>query len=1243
MILEDFRGTERFEIRSHLGGGGFGVVYRAFDRERKLDVALKTLAQVSADSVHRLKREFRSLAGITHPNLVVLYDFCLGGGQWFYTMELVEGTDFLAWVRGGNEPTLAETRQLDPLKTARREQPVRADRASITPRWRHDEGRLRSTLIQVARGVYALHEKRTLHGDLKPANVLVTPGGRAVILDFGLATSLTPDELYDTVELDSCCGTPAYMAPEQVAGHPATEASDWYSVGVMLYEALTGWLPFRGTTSEVLAQKRRGAAQSPGCFVSNIPAGLESLCVDLLARSPQDRPTGVEVLRRLEGVQGEAGTVLTSTQNPAPGFVGRQPELQVLREAFEVVRSGRPVQVHVHGISGIGKTALVRCFLAGLREDNDCVVLAGRCYECESVPYKMFDSLLDGLVRYLRQLTRAEAASLMPRDVRVLARLFPALLRVDAVAASPPRDLETGDLHELRRRAFAALKELFGRMTDRRALVLFIDDLQWGDNDSTRLLSYLLSPPDPPKLLLVASYRSEEVESNPVLQAVLETDGIRSIEAERREIAVSALSESEARELALDLLGFRDADALSRAETIAREAQGSPFFVRELVEYVKAGLSQRGVQLNQMLSHRISLLPEDARQLLAVIAVAGHPVAQGLAAETAELDGKAERALSVLRSVNLVRSGGRHLNDPVETFHDRIRETVVGHLAPEALQQIHQRLAASLETSAHPDPEALTVHWEGAKKPDHAAKYAAIAAARAAEALAFDRAAELFRFSLQRSPDDDPKRRTLQTQLADALANAGRAPEAAEAYLSAAAGASWSDEFELKRRAAEQLLISGHSDHGRQVAGSVLKAVGLKLPATPRRAFMSLLFQRAKIRLRGVRFREREPSQIPYDTLRRVDTCWSMGIGLSMVDTTIGAIFASRYLLLSLASGEPRRTARALAFEGTHRASIRVQSTGAMELIRTAEALAQRIDDPHVYGFATLMGGIAAYFKGNYRRALEACDRAGAIFRDSCKGATWELATANTYATYSLFNLGEWAELSERVPLLLDAAHRRNNEYAASLLRVPFGMVAWLARGDIDGARREAENAIKKCSSSTFQLQHAMHFLAMEQIEQYAGDGRAAWKRVEETWPALRRSLLLKIGSVRLLALQLRANSALLARSGSAIPRVAIRDAARIGRMKTGGAKPVAQLIQAAVLVKRGDTEAAVALLKTAATGFDDGEMAIHAAATRHRLGELVGGEEGRRMVDTARAVMLAQSVNSPARVTAMLVPGLAD
>jgi hypothetical protein len=363
-----------------------------------------------------------------------------------------------------------------------------------------------------------------------------------------------------------------------------------------------------------------------------------------------------------------------------------------------------------------------------------------------------------------------------------------------------------------------------------------------------------------------------------------------------------------------------------------------------------------------------------------------------------------------------------------------------------------------------------------------------------------------------------------------------------------------------------------------------------------------------------------------------------------MVDSTIGAIFTARYLLLSLESGEPRRTACALAFEGTHRASIRVLSRRARQLIQTAEALAHRMHDPHALGFVTLMQGITAYFRGSWRQALEASDRAGAIFCDSCKGATWELATANAYATYALFHLGAWAELSERVSTLVDAACRRNNDYAAALLRVPFGMIAWLARGDIDGARAEADNAIRNCSSSSFQLQRALHFCAIEQIDQYAGDGPAAWHRAQEIWPALRRSLLLNIEPVCLLALQVRANAALLAKpSTPSILRIAMRDVRRIYRMKETGARPVGELIHAAVLVRRGKMEAGLALLRKAAAGFDEADMAIHAAAARHRLGELLGGAEGQGMVDAAAALMRTQRIKDPSRVTAMLVPGRSD
>src|SRR5688572_3104990 len=265
----EFLGTERYRIRRRLGSGGMGVVYEALDVQTDKLVALKTLTRAEASHISRFKNEFRSLADVSHPNLVALYEFMADGQYWFFTMELVQGVNFLEYVRPGYQAkrgqssrtaTLrktsegastellsdyeAETRELDSVTDPDLDEhsPETFPARSLLNS-RLDLHRLRVAIRQLAEGLNGLHETGKLHRDIKPSNVLVTKEGRVVILDFGLVAEVEGQDLHDSVSL---AGTPDYMSPEQGAQVPISRASDWYSVGVILYQALTGRLPFAG-------------------------------------------------------------------------------------------------------------------------------------------------------------------------------------------------------------------------------------------------------------------------------------------------------------------------------------------------------------------------------------------------------------------------------------------------------------------------------------------------------------------------------------------------------------------------------------------------------------------------------------------------------------------------------------------------------------------------------------------------------------------------------------------------------------------------------------------------------------------------------------------------------------------------------------------------------------------------------------------------------------------------------------
>jgi hypothetical protein len=371
------------------------------------------------------------------------------------------------------------------------------------------------------RACIACTKSAKLHRDLKPSNVLVTEEERVVILDFGLVEDVEP-ELRDTLLV----GTPDYMSPEQGAQQQISRASDWYSVGVMLYEALCGRLPFAGKFFEVMLRKQTRRPIQPIEINPTVPRDLNELCMKLLRRNPGNRPTGREVIRALSGGRKPMIVPRVSAQGGDAAFVGRGRQLAELNDAFRATRTGETVAVYLSGLSGMGKSALVRTFLDQAKRDSpNTIILQGRCYERESVPYKALDGVVDNLSKHLASMRDLRTAALMPRNAPALSRVFPVLLQVDAIFDERATRHETGDLFTLRRQAFGALRELLTALARRQPLIIWIDDLQWADTDSILLLEDLLRRPDGPPLLLIGSFRAEDVETKPFLRQLLQHAG----------------------------------------------------------------------------------------------------------------------------------------------------------------------------------------------------------------------------------------------------------------------------------------------------------------------------------------------------------------------------------------------------------------------------------------------------------------------------------------------------------------------------------------------------------------------------------------------------------------------------------------------------------------------------------------------------------------------------------------------
>jgi hypothetical protein len=1037
------------------------------------------------------------------------------------------------------------------------------------------------------------------------------------------------------------------MAPEQAWGKPLSRAADWYALGAVLYEAITGRRPFTAEGARLLFEKEKPPAV-PDLGAPARP--LLELASALMDPLPERRPRFTAIVTALSG---ELSSQRSSAPPSAP-FVGRSLERATLDAALADVMEGRPAVVHVEGVSGLGKTELVERFLGSIERRPGVVILRGRCHLRESVSYNGFDGIVDDLSEWMSKLESSEIAEILPADASALHAIFPILRRVEAIIPDP--DARRADAFTLRQRAFRALRELFVKMAERYTLVVALDDAQAGGADTASLVSEVFRPPGTPRLLLILAYRSEDESRSTMFEVLRERAGVLLDSIYR--VVLGPLPFDASCELCTELLGQNDAAGRALAERVAEESGGHPLFLRELALAVFASPNIEMQDLGALLGTRVQQLAPGERAILELASIAGRPVPRRVLLTAAGTGERARPAVVRLVRHRLMRETTVAGEPAVEPYHAKVRDAVLGAWPSESRRTSHRALADALLAEPELDADAIVDHLRGAGDTVGAARYALIAAERADAELAFDHAVNLYRVVLELALEGASALQApgwrIRERLATALVAAGRSREAADAYALAAneAGPSNPDAArDLQRRAAEHYLRSGQIDEGTALLRRVLDAAALSYPRSGASAVASTMALRARLALRGNEFRRRSVEDIPPAALARIDACWSAALGCAWIDTMRAAAFQARCMLLAFEAGEPSRISLTLSTEASQLAALggRKRTEQARQIMDRALAHAEQDGGHAGLAFTLLMAGSIEFYASRWRESLTLCSRAESLLREHQSRSEWELMTAHALGLASMAYLGDLRGLRERQTQLLDEARDRGNRLVAVCLACGPANIGWLAADDSVEAQRRADQAALAWKQD-LQLPHYLHLVASTQIALYRGEPHDAFELVSSAWPRLVTSMSLYVQNFRVTLRHLRARCALAVMAQSTtlsrarrwrLERLARSDAKRLAAEDVAWAPVLSRAIEAGLLLVSGEKDAATMLLGRIAMELRVLDMMLHAAAVDHERGLLMGGTAGRAIQREAEAWMLDARVQRPERLAAMLVPGI--
>ncbi len=780
MIGQRLAGLELLEL---IGLGGAAEVYRARDPRRGQDVAVKVLSErADPEMVLRFRREAHLLSELKHPHIVEVYEAGEERGLRYMVMELMHGGSLKDRLRAGALP------------------------------WRDA-----AILIgQIAQALSYAHERHIVHRDIKPGNIMFTAEGRAKLMDFGLARM---DEVSTMTRTGTVMGTVFYLSPEQAVGRHVDGRSDLYALGVLLYEMLTGQLPFTGNSAVAIIYKHLNE-QPPRLRSLNpaLPVALDALVERLLAKDANRRPqTAGEVYASVEAalLAGDGPALPPLAEPTSEGqaarleqapLAGRREELAALTAALERALAGAGGTVMVVGPAGMGKTRLTRELELEARERN-VLTLRGECLYADAPnPYAPFIAMLHTFqeqqaILWARGADEDEPLRALLGQVQGVLQMGPLPGGPAANAPGPGTPLQV----------FELLAQFLLAASRQRALLLVLDDMQWASPTTLQLFHHLARAIAEGRILLLGTYRPEDAlagaEGTPhPLQEALRRMGRERLVAEVR---LQPLAEMDIERLVADALEADDLDA-DLLQLLARDAEGNPFYLLEALRLLQAQGLLAGDQgrwrlaspaqeiaipetVADLVLRRVQQVDRRSRELLDWGAVMGARLDARLLAEVT-----GEPTMAIMRRLYGLEQDHALIAADAEGFyfgHGKVQQVLYDAMPPFMRRESHLMLGKALEARGDeaPDVYALARHFVRAGDARRGYRYSRAAADRAEAAIAFEEALALIEQAAglleasQLGAEHDAQALAVAHQRGRLLANTGRFEQAVEALREALA------------------------------------------------------------------------------------------------------------------------------------------------------------------------------------------------------------------------------------------------------------------------------------------------------------------------------------------------------------------------------------------------------------------------------------------------------------------------